>query len=71
MKRMIRNLKMFGLQKKRRKLVNGLKWLMETYPDHPDITKMTDQLQQVNTDISELKNQLEAIGRGEEVDDID
>ena len=49
-------LKMIGLRTKRRKLVNALKWLEESNPNHPNITEMTNQLQQVNLEIDEENN---------------
>jgi len=50
-------LKIMYLKQKRRKLINGLAWLMESDPDNTNIITMTNQLQQVNEEISKLKDE--------------
>jgi len=49
---------MIGLRTKRRKLINGLKWLEDSNPLHPDITRMTDELVKVNIEIDKSKNKV-------------
>lgn len=56
---MVITMKLIGLKTKRRKLVNGLSWLLESQPDNPKITEMTDQLQQINLEIDKLRNEID------------
>ena len=49
-------LKKIGLKIKQSKLVNGLKWLTESDANNENITKMTNELKEVNDEINKLED---------------